>query len=175
MTFYNTNLAQWSFYFLGYFFAVIIGHFFIDIVVDKLWRLSGWKDKSDELTRPKNWQSGIVGVVERTLIVSAFLVGWPQFIALWFALRIGGSYRDWSEGRKDYAGHKKIEGPAIFNIFLIGTGLSLGYAFVGLKIIELLKNSNVFFAIFIPFILMVLTLLLRWWAEFRAKRRQGNK
>jgi len=168
---FQINSVVWLDYIAGYFFAVVIGHFLIDKCVDKLWSLSGWNGHSDELTRPKNWQSGAVGVVERALIISSFLAGWPQFVALWFALRIGGSYRDWSEGRKDEAGVKRIEGPAIFNIFLIGSGLSLSYAFVGVKIIELLKTSNIY-AFILPLILVILTVIFYFWIGFRASRRK---
>jgi len=61
-----------------------------------------------------------VGIVERLLYTTAFLVNQPGFFAVWLALKVASQWKRWGGDER-----------ATYNVFLIGSGLSLIMAFLG--------------------------------------------
>ncbi len=131
-------------YVIGYLGAVVIAHFPIKFIVDELWKSVG--TTSDD--RPHPWHPHLVGILERILYVTFFLLGKPEFIGFWLALKGVGKWRRWSNNRY------------IFNIFLIGNALSVGYSIVGAKLIDWYSSGEWSFVIVVPISLLLATLFL---------------
>jgi hypothetical protein len=70
--------------------------------------------------------SWLVGIVERTLYTTALAVGAWQFIGVWLAIKVAARWRD-PDAQK---------GLPTDNAWLIGTGISLLFGFIGALIIR---------------------------------------
>ena len=67
---------------------------------------------------------GLLGITERTLYTCAFAADMPEFIAVWFGAKVAAQWRRWEDER------------VVFNVFLIGNALSIGFGVLGAKTIE---------------------------------------
>ena len=141
---------------VGYLFAILIGHFFVRLVTDAMWKETGWDGKSYD-DRPAYYQPRLVGIIERALYVMSFQIGKPEFIGLWLALKIAGQWHRWGAG--SIVSGRKIEGRVFYNIFLVGSGLSIIYAATGAKLIEFLKMQKWQEAFILPIVLIIMTLI----------------
>lgn len=147
-------MNDWTPPILGYAFSVIVGHLCIAAVVDCLYAGVGSEGKN----RQANYFPGLVGVLERVLFVASLQMGKAEFIGLWFALKVAGGWKRWGEGIE--LGGVKIDGRSLYNIFLIGNGLSIAYAVVGAQLINSLAGGNWSFSIGLPGALLAGTLAL---------------
>ncbi len=143
---------------VSYGFAVIVGHFAIRPVVDRLWRALGWMEGTAQNIRPEHYLPRLVGFVERALFVASLQLGKAEFIGVWIALKVAGQWKRWGEGVN--IGGRVLEGRSFYNIFLIGSGLSVAYAVVGAQMLESLKKNEWFLALGLPLALLVATYLL---------------
>ena len=103
----------------GYVTSTVGGAIVLWLVIDKLtW---GWLVKKG--IRPKEQRSltMFLGIVERSLYTTAFLLNQPGFVAVWLALKVASRWKRWEE----------VGDRATYNLFLIGSGLSLIMAYVG--------------------------------------------
>lgn len=156
----------------GYGFAVVAGHVCIAVVMDGLWR---GEAGGDSKTRPTAYQSRLVGFVERALFVATLQIGRGEFIGVWLVLKIAGQWKRWAEGEK--VGDEVIDGRSSFNLFLIGSGLSIAYAFVGAQLIKFMLGKDWWYAIGLPMALFLATVLLHNQAKaYQSQRRvdSGN-
>jgi hypothetical protein len=96
----------------------------IGVAVDALWSRLGWAGVEDETLIRFPWLPATVGALERILYFFAFLMGKPEFIAVWLALKVAGQWSQWSE-QKIQLEKKWLSGRAIFQVFLIGNALSI--------------------------------------------------
>ena len=96
--------------------------------VDKLFGLEG------ESTVEDLWPSTLVGVVEGIMYPISFLVGRPEFIGIWLAVKVAGQWVRWGTEFPSRRGSKRehqaeiIEakrGRRRFNKFLIGNALRI--------------------------------------------------
>ncbi|HHT9132126.1 MAG TPA: hypothetical protein ACFYED_06540 [Candidatus Tripitaka californicus] len=151
----------WVAYTIGYLFAIIVAHFSISLVVDRLWNSIGWeKDKDSEL-RPESHLPRILGCVERALYTASFQLDKSEFIGVWLALKVAGQWKRWGEDM-EYGG-RKIIGRTFYNIFLIGNALSIAYAIVSAKVIGWCLQREWSLAIGVPTSLLLATLVLLYW------------
>jgi hypothetical protein len=142
-------------YAFGYIFAIFIGHFCINKIVNKLWDPTGWRE--DRTVRPFSYTANLIGGLERALYIASFQINQPEFIAVWLALKVAGQWGRWEQ---DIGNEKKIPGRMFYNIFLIGNGLSLAYSVVGAKVANFLVIKEFFLAIVIMFALLIGSLIL---------------
>jgi len=161
---------------IGYSFAVVVGHFAIQRVVDSLWRAIGWMPSAyDE--RPEYYQPRLVGIIERTLYVASLQMGEPEFIGVWLALKVAGQWKRWGE-EATIAG-RKVEGRVFYNIFLIGSGLSVAYAVGGAQMIGYFQRSRLLYFAILPLAILVgteiLQVLARRWADKSKKDTANNQ
>jgi len=77
---------------------------------------SSQSKRSDECDLRPIHRTGAVGHVERTIYTGAFLLGHPEFTAVWLAFKTLG------RGRTDRSA---------FNLWLVGSGLSLSFGVAG--------------------------------------------
>jgi hypothetical protein len=154
-------MNMWWPYVIGYLFAIVIAHFPISWVVNRMWESIGWAKDNKERIRPASWQPSILGCVERALYVAFFQLGKPEFISVWLAMKIAGHWKGWSEDREYEGG--VITGRMVYNIFLIGSALSIGYAVTGAKLVEWCLRQEWSLAIGVPVSLLLATSVLGYW------------
>ena len=70
------------------------------------------------------WQGDLVGIVERSLYVTALILGRLEFVAVWLTLKTIARSPRWTE-------EAAIKGRGLFNVFLVGNGLSIVFAAIG--------------------------------------------
>lgn len=122
---------------IGYAWAIVVGHVVVSRVVGKMWDWLPINKQDRNRLRPKEltWHAGVVGMLERALYVTALVMGQGSFIGIWLALKVAGQWKGWTAtGNEDKDGGGP-SGRAVYNIFLIGTALSLLYAVVGYGLI----------------------------------------
>ena len=153
-------MDYWGSLFAGYFYALVVGHIMIAWVVDLLWQQLG--SGSQQATRPFAHHPKLVGVVERFLFLTALLVNQAEFIGVWLALKVAGQWKRWGEGIED-AG-LQIPGRAFFNIFLLGSGLSVVFAATGWKIVQWSQRGRCYDVLALAVALALGVTLLRVWA-----------
>ena len=140
-------MNYWLHLALGYGFSVLVGHFLIRWTLSSLYVF-------DPQQPPDLIHAQLVGVVERVLYTTSWLLGHPEFIAVWLALKVAGQWNRWSEDRDG------IPGRAFYNVFLIGSGLSILYGVTGALIVRWLTDEEkVSAAVCVPVILVVATLV----------------
>jgi hypothetical protein len=128
----------WLPYLIGCGFAIGIGHIATRRLVDRLWVSIGdsplqWESRSGW------WLPKIVGLVERALYVGSMKFGHPEFLGVWLALKVAANWSAWKKGIE--VGNRDLSGSSIFSIFLIGNGVSIGYAVVGFYLISEVRKS----------------------------------
>ena len=140
----------------GYGFAVVVGHLCTATVVDGLWRGEAG-GLSETKARSAGYLSRLVGFVERALFVATLQMGRGEFIGVWLLLKLAGQWKRWMEGEK--VGGQVIDGRSSFNMFLIGSGFSIAYAFVGAQLIRFILGKDWWYAIGLPMGLFLATVL----------------
>jgi hypothetical protein len=111
-----------------------------------------------ENIRPEHYLPRLVGLVERALFVGSLQLDKAEFIGVWIALKVAGQWKRWGGGVN--VGGRVLEGRSFYNIFLIGSGLSVAYAVVGAQMLESLNEREWFFGLGLPLALLVATYLL---------------
>lgn len=147
---------SWWHYVVGYSFAMLAPLVFpwgIRAIGELLWVAAGGKqeDRDADLAT-------IVGFLETGLYATSYLLDRPEFIGAWLVLKVAGGWKGW----QSY--HKGVHGRRVFQIFLIGTGLSVAYGVMGALIIGWLDGNHVAFALAFPLMLLVVTVAIWIWA-----------
>jgi hypothetical protein len=147
----NYNVALWLSIIVGYLFAIVVGALCTKWVVDTLW--SPLLKKGSPARWSFRYTGSLVGIVERTLYLASLQFAYPEFIAIWLAMKTAGQWKEWE------VGNDQATGRAFFNFFLIGTGFSLAYAYIGFMIIYCTERRNCIAAIGLPIALIIGTAL----------------
>ncbi len=146
------NLIEMSKIFLGLAYTLIAGHHWTSKIVNILWKHI---QDEEESSRPFAYTAEIVGHIERVLYFFAIYSGFTEFIAVWLALKVAGKWARWETGTTDNDEEKRDIGRVFYNTFLIGSGLSLGYAFVGVNLVYLLLDKEKIISWIAPVALIV--------------------
>ena len=162
-------MSDWLPYVIGYGFATIVGHYPIKWLVDRLWLSNGENKTTCGKHRPGWWLPKIVGWVERTLYVASINAGFPQFIGVWLAMKVAGEWYAWKDGIKEVG--SDVSGGSIYDIFIIGNGVSLAYALVGYYLISECRKS-VTNSILVPLAVLAATACLWCKAKSYEKKKQ---
>lgn len=104
---------------LGYLFSALIGAIVLWVLIEKL----GWSylEKHEVPAKEPGLLTLPMGIVERLLFTTAFLVGTPSIIGFWVALKVAVQWDRWSTKRQR----------GTYNLFLIGTALSILFGYLG--------------------------------------------
>jgi len=100
---------------LGFSVSVLGGALFLWAVIEK----AAWwyvKSKNRVQAKPPASLTVWLGIIERASFTFALMVGAPEWIAIWLAVKIAAVRR---------------EGPSHYNIFLIGNVLSIAFGVLG--------------------------------------------
>lgn len=65
-----------------------------------------------------------LGIIERFLYTAAIIMGLPEWIPIWLGLKVAVSWKRWQDEKQR----------GTYNIFLIGSALSLIFGFLGVWI-----------------------------------------
>ena len=87
------------------------------------------------------------------LYVTALSASRPEFVAVWLAMKVAGVL---SDSRSAY------------NIFLIGNGLNLGFAFLGAFVIDALQKGEVYAVVLNVAAVLAATILYTRWIKAQA-------
>jgi hypothetical protein len=162
-------------YVVGYGFAIAGGHVFIWILMRTLWKSLG-DTITNEGNKPYREQHKqfpmMLGILERGLYAASWQFGKPEFIAVWLALKVAGQWKAWGEDRE--VRNSIVSGRAVFNVFLIGNGLSIGYGVVGALMVDWLGKGLSFPLKMVPLILVTITLVFSIWARLSRPRFFSN-
>lgn len=150
----------WWAYVMGYGFSILGGHVFIKRVVRQMHRGLGTQG------RPHKWHGAAVGFLERAMYTASWHVGAPEFIAVWLGLKVAGRWEVWRSGLEGE--ESRVPGRSIYNVFLIGSGLSILYASVGALAPEWLPDERWVDWIGVSSALLLGTLLLWLYARLKA-------
>jgi hypothetical protein len=98
----------------------------------------------------------IVGLLEAFLYPTALLAGFPEFIGVWLVLKVAGSWSGWQDPEK---------GRALFQVFLVGTALSLAYGAAAGVGMQLVAKCEYLFPALLAGGVLVLHGTIYWWAS----------
>jgi hypothetical protein len=119
----------------AYVLAIVIAHYPIAKIVSTLYR-----DLGVEIHAPNSHLPALVGAIERGLFVGALQLERGEFIAVWLALKVAAQWKGWEQGLG--AGSAKVQGRDLFNVFLIGSGLSIALSAVSVRLAEFARWNN---------------------------------
>jgi hypothetical protein len=112
---------NWCHIVVGFAVSIIGGEIVLRPLIEYgLWPYAGKKHGFDY--NKKAHLSGAVGMVERLLYTGALVFGSKELIGVWLAIKVAARWQSSEEAK---------EKPDSDNIWLIGTGLSLMFGFVG--------------------------------------------
>lgn len=147
-TFVGVLAAYWNIA-VGFLFSTVVAHYLVRPIVDSLWQQTGGQRGSGTL-------STVQGYVERFLYTASYYSNHPSFIGFWPVLKVASQWKTWSEK------------PG-YNIFLIGTGISIIYGVAGAKLIVWLGNQQWDKSILVALILIISSPILRCWIRRQPK------
>jgi hypothetical protein len=164
---------RWLPYVLGYLFAIFVGHVWPRWPLsDPLWERFGRKrDDADVNPEHDSLVGRVVGLVERPLYVAAFVAGEPTFVGIWLGIKVAGGWKYWAEPW-DIPNGPKVSGRSTFNIMLIGSAVSVAYAWVGADLIRSWQRQDVASVILAPLALVAAHGALYWWLTRQPKWRK---
>ena len=138
-------------YLVGYTISLFVAHFFIRWTTDPLWYSINEERKKEWLLASLNQ-----GFIERMLYTLSWQFDQPAFIGIWLALKAASQWKKWSETPS-------------YNIFLVGTGLSVIYSVIGANVISWIQQSCSE-AVTVPIVIILLNLILIWFNHQKAKK-----
>ena len=157
--------ALW--HFGGYAYGVILASFPIYFISRRMWQMV--RDESLRLpssgagVRPLaqdtfirfEWQTIAVGMTERVLYIASLQLRRPEFIAIWLTLKTVARSRRWTTDQS-------VPGRAIYNNFLVGNALSIGFSLVSSAAIDWAALSPSNPKSTLAWIVLLVAFLLSW-------------
>ena len=154
----------------GYFFSVLVGYWAIRHLMSAAWSSVMYGLGGNTLhPNPYPQHPEAIGLLERTLYTAAWQLGITEFIGIWLVLKVAGGWKGWTEDLPVSSG--KLSGRTVFNLFLLGTGVSLAYGVVGALIIQRLNRDSWAIALLLALVTVGATYGLRWFLTRSAPPR----
>jgi hypothetical protein len=119
---------------VGYLVSVFMGDFVIRPIRNKMY------EEFKQHSTPQQWRPRVVGWLERFLYTSTILFGFPEFIAIWLALKVAGQWDRWKLDIGSDATKGTDWARATYTVYLIGNGLSILFAGLGAVIVKEFDN-----------------------------------
>jgi len=157
---------KWYALLLGYGFPVLVGVLLMKNVVERLWECIIPRGASQTNSRPETWQPRVLAFLESVLYIAFLQLGQAWFIGVWMAFKIAGHWKRWGDSGDEKT--MKPPGYVVYNVFLIGNGLLIVFAYVGYKLIGWISSEQWLRALWAPTLSVLLTVILyAWLARFR--------
>jgi hypothetical protein len=142
-------------YLIGYSFSVLLGGWLISIFSRNSWvAIEGLVELNRIYFRSGSY---LVGILERLIYTSSIVFGVKEFIAVWLAVKIASQWKAYEGSESDRASQHKAR--ALFNVYLLGTGLSLLYGALGAQIITWLDKQEYILPLISSFTLVTVNLI----------------
>jgi hypothetical protein len=134
---------------VGLFYAVVIGDLLVSRIVEQLYQPLRWKKHPEK--RPLAFSPRLVGILDRGLFFSSYFLGHVEFIAVWLAFKVAGTWGRWEKdvdeddriGKGDNEEKDFIApGRYLYNTFLIGNGFSICFGVIGAEVVKLLNDGK---------------------------------
>jgi hypothetical protein len=122
-------------YGLGIFVGVICAQWLIGPTIKQLRKILKYEFPKRSLPPYQMTIPKIVGYIERALLL--FLLPNYFVVGVWITLKVAPTWKEWTQVE-----NTKVPGRATYNIFLIGSGLSILYSLLGSNIIQWGKNDK---------------------------------
>ena len=119
----------------AYVLAMVVAHFPIAGIVSAL-----YKGLDVDIHSPTAHLPALVGLIERGLFVGALQHDRGEFVAVWLALKVAAQWKGWEQGVG--SGSAKVQGRDLFNVFLVGSGLSIAFSALSVRLAELARWGN---------------------------------
>jgi len=103
----------------GFFVSTFGGAFVLWLLIDKV----AWpylSKKQNIPGKPIGTLTLSLGIVERILYTTALIIGAPEWIAVWLAMKVAVTWSRW-QGKER----------ATYNVFLIGNAISVMFGLIG--------------------------------------------
>jgi len=103
---------------IGYAISTSGGALVLWLLIDKMaW---GYLVKKGIPGKSPGSLTWLVGIVERLMYTTVFIVNQPAFVAVWLALKVASQWKRWEDKERP-----------TYDVFLIGNALSLIIAYLG--------------------------------------------
>lgn len=122
----------------GYIY-VFFSSFLTKANVDTLWN----KVHGQGVPSRQPWHPQLLGLIELFMYLTSFVYGKPEFIFAWLAIKTVPQITYWKDHR------------TLFNIFLIGSSMTITFSFISFLIITLLKEDKILEAIVMGAVCMI--------------------
>lgn len=152
---------KWYALLIGYGFPVLAGVLLMTNLVTRLWDCLIPGGSANPKLRPEAWQPRVLAFLESILFISFLLIGQSWFIGLWLSLKVAGQWPRWSARAEEGSGQPP--GHVVFNVFMIGNGLLILYAFVGYKLIGWVHREDWLRVLWAPTLIVALTVAFYVW------------
>jgi hypothetical protein len=149
----------------GYLFAILIGHWATSSLMRTAWGIVTARLGSTARggPNPHPEHPAALGLLERALYTAAWQLGAREFLGLWLALKVAGSWKAWSEDTPFGTG--RIARRTSFTLFLIGAGTSLAFGVAGAIIAQLLDRNDWSSALLLAAVVVAGAFGLRWFLQ----------
>ncbi len=107
---------------VGLLYALILGHCLTCCVVATA--------RDGDGSSARSPHPAMVGYIERTIVFGAWMLGRPELAGAWLVLKAAATWQRWEKER------------AVYNVFLIGTGLSVILATIGALIVPSITHGD---------------------------------
>ncbi len=119
-------------YAIAFLYIWLAGQWFVGRLVRAL-RFALTLEPAEDWQRCENVTSGIIGTIERTLVLVSLILHMPVAILVWLTVKTAGGAAAWwadhpSRAEQDDNAPEHLTVRQQFSIYLIGTGLSVLFA-----------------------------------------------
>jgi hypothetical protein len=154
---------------VGFTFSILVGHLAIRYAARRMWIAVDLNPDAPP-KRPSPWQPQAQGLVERTLYTAAILTGNGGFIAVWLAVKTAAQWKSWGEDQDGSTRKRTVTGREVYVNFILGAGLSIGFAAVGAYATRLLDANKITPASVLMGLATLAAFALGRWIEWRGER-----
>jgi hypothetical protein len=125
------------------------------------------------------WATIIMGCIERFIYTTSIVFGVKEFIPAWLVVKVASQWSKW-DGTKDKSintiNDGSFKGRGMYQMYLVGSGLSVIYGALGGQTIIWISNGNSWYAIISNIVVIILSLFilgsLLWIG--RSKKKEGR-
>ena len=168
---------MWWAYVVGFGLALLFNQSLTRLVSSSLWRGMEWRGSEVADPHWHAWHPRAIGAIEAVLFAGSVTLKHPEFIAIWLGLKVAGSWQGWAKDQKVKLRIKtadaeivvrefSVPGRTVFNVFLIGTALSLIGGCTGGQTITWLLRHDFVTTVVVWYVLAVGTSLLLAFAQY---------
>jgi hypothetical protein len=169
---------DWEFFIwlaIGYFVSLFFGHIATSKIVNLGWSIVE-NNKNLQIRSKYQWATVVIGHIDRILFTTSIVFGVKEFIAAWLAVRIVSQWSKWGSVKESPQSRSKLEkvyqSRALFQIFLIGTAVSLVYGVLGGQMVIWMVEGDFIYAIIALITALALSLMIYIYINSQKKQKE---